>query len=106
MRRILVDHALARGAGKRRGAAHQVSLNEAMIVSPSRSPDILELDAALQSLAKLDPRKAQTVELRFFAGLSVDETAVVLKVSPQTVLRDWKLSKTWLAREMGAAAAD
>jgi RNA polymerase sigma factor (TIGR02999 family) len=106
MRRILVNYALARGAGKRGGAARQVSLNEALIVSPARDSELVELDAALQSLAKLDPRKAQIVELRFFAGLSVEETAVVLKVSPQTVLRDWKLSKTWLAREMGAAAAD
>jgi RNA polymerase sigma factor (TIGR02999 family) len=105
MRRILVNYALARGAGKRGGAARQVSLDEAMVVSPARDSELVELDAALQSLAKVDPRKAQTVELRFFAGLSVEETAVVLKVSPQTVLRDWKLSKTWLAREMGRAAA-
>ena len=106
MRRILVNYALARGAGKRGGAVRHVSLNEALIVSPSRDSEIVELDAALQSLAKLDPRKARTVELRFFAGLSIEETAVVLRVSPQTVLRDWKLSKTWLAREMGLAAAD
>src|SRR5580700_6057201 len=105
MRRILVNYALARGAGKRGGAARQVSLDEAMVVSPARDSELVELDAALQLLAKVDPRKAQTVELRFFAGLSVEETAVVLKVSPQTVLRDWKLSKTWLAREMGRAAA-
>ena len=64
-----------------------------------------KVHADISSGAKLDPRKAQTVELRLFAGLSVEETAVVLKVSPQTVLRDWKLSKTWLAREMGRAAA-
>jgi RNA polymerase sigma-70 factor, ECF subfamily len=106
MRRILVNYALARGAGKRGGAVRQVSLNEALIVSPSRGSEIVELDAALESLAQLDPRKARTVELRFFAGLSVEETALVLKVSPQTVLRDWKLSKTWLAREMGRVAAE
>jgi len=106
MRRILVSYALARSAGKRGGAVRHVSLNEALVVSPSRDSEIVELDAALESLAKLDPRKARTVELRFFAGLSVEETAVALKVSPQTVLRDWKLSKTWLAREMGLAAAD
>jgi len=100
MRRILVNYAVARGAGKRGGAARQVSLDEAMIVSPARHSELVELDTALELLAKLDPRKAQTVELRFFAGLSVEETAAVLKVSPQTVLRDWKLSKTWLAREM------
>jgi RNA polymerase sigma factor (TIGR02999 family) len=106
MRRILVNYALARGAGKRGGAVRHVSLNEGLVVSPSRDSEIVELDAALQSLAKLDPRKARTVELRFFAGLSVEETAVALKVSPQTVLRDWKLSKAWLAREMGLPAAD
>ena len=104
MRRILVNYALARGAGKRGGAAHPVSLDEAMIVSPERDGALVELDEALQALAKLDARKAQVVELRFFAGLSVEETAAVLEVSPQTVLRDWKLSKTWLAREMGRAA--
>jgi RNA polymerase sigma factor (TIGR02999 family) len=105
MRRILVNYALARGAGKRGGAARQVSLDEAMIVSPARDSELVELDTALALLAKLDPRKAQTVELRFFAGLSVEETAAVLKVSPQTVLRDWKLSKTWLAREMARPGA-
>ena len=76
-----------------------------MIVSPgARLPALVELDEALQALANVDSRKARVVELRFFAGLSVDETAAVLKVSPQTVLRDWSLSKTWLAREMGRAA--
>jgi RNA polymerase sigma-70 factor (ECF subfamily) len=100
MRRILVNHALARGAGKRGGEARQVSLDEAMVASPARDSKLVELDTALQALAQIDPRKAQTVELRFFAGLSVEETAAVLKVSPQTVLRDWKLSKAWLAREM------
>jgi RNA polymerase sigma factor (TIGR02999 family) len=106
MRRILVNYALARGAGKRGGAGRQVTLDEAMIVSPDRDSELVELDGALQSLAQVDPRKAQVVELRFFAGLSVEETAAVLKVSPQTVLRDWKLSKTWLARELGRAAGD
>jgi RNA polymerase sigma-70 factor, ECF subfamily len=106
MRRILVNYALARGAGKRGGAGHQVTLDEAMIVSPDRDSQLVELDTALQSLAKVDARKAQVVELRFFAGLSVEETAAVLKVSPQTVLRDWRLSKTWLARELGRAASD
>jgi len=106
MRRILVNYAVARGAGKRGGAGRQVTLDEAMIVSPEGDSQLVELDAALQSLAKVDARKAQVVELRFFAGLSVEETAAVLKVSPQTVLRDWKLSKTWLARELGRAAGD
>jgi RNA polymerase sigma factor (TIGR02999 family) len=106
MRRILVNYALARSAGKRGGAARQVSLDEAMIVCAERDSDLVELDAALQSLAKLDPRKAQIVELRFFGGLSVEETAAVLKVSTQTVLRDWKLSKSWLAREMRRASGN
>ena len=75
-----------------------------MIVSPERDPQLVELDGALQSLAKVDSRKVQVVELRFFGGLSVEETAAVLKVSPQTVLRDWSLSKTWLARELSRAA--
>jgi RNA polymerase sigma factor (TIGR02999 family) len=100
MRRILVNYALARTAGKRGGPAHQVSLDEALIVAPERDSMLLALDAALQSLARRDARKAQVVELRFFGGLDVEETATALKVSPQTVLRDWKLSKTWLAREM------
>jgi RNA polymerase sigma-70 factor, ECF subfamily len=104
MRRILVNYALTRSAGKRGGAARHVSLDEAMIVSPERDSALVELDEALQALANVDSRKARVVELRFFAGLSVDETAAVLKVSPQTVLRDWSLSKTWLAREMGRAA--
>jgi RNA polymerase sigma factor (TIGR02999 family) len=104
MRRILVNYAIARGAGKRGGSGRKVSLEEAIIASPEHDTQVVELDAALESLAKLDPRKAQIVEMRFFAGLSVEETAAVLKVSPQTVLRDWSLAKTWLAREMGRAS--
>jgi RNA polymerase sigma factor (TIGR02999 family) len=100
MRRILVNYAVARGAGKRGGSVRKVSLEDAMIASPDGDSQVVELDEALQQLAKFDPRKAQIVELRFFAGLGVEETAAVLKVSPQTVLRDWSLSKTWLAREM------
>jgi RNA polymerase sigma-70 factor, ECF subfamily len=106
MRRVLVNYALARGAGKRGGAAQRVSLDEAMVVSPERDSQLVELDRALQALARFDARKAQVVELRFFAGMSVEETASVLNVSPQTVLRDWNLSKTWLAREMGRPAGD
>ncbi len=100
MRRILVNHAVARDAGKRGAGARQVSLDDAMAVSPERDSELVELDEALLALAEVDPRKAQVVELRFFGGLSVDETASVLKVSPQTVLRDWSLSKSWLARRM------
>jgi RNA polymerase sigma-70 factor, ECF subfamily len=105
MRRILVNHALARGAGKRGGKAQRVSLDEAMPISAEHEPDLVVLDQALNALAEVDARKAQVVELRFFGGLSVEETAAVLKVSPQTVLRDWTLSKTWLAREMKRSAA-
>ena len=106
MRRILVNYALARGAGKRGGSARRVALEDAIIASPERDSQVVELDQALLQLAKLDPRKAQIVEMRFFAGLSVEETAAVLKVSPQTVLRDWSLSKTWLAREMSRSSRD
>jgi len=104
MRRILVNYALARGASKRGGSVHKVALEDALVVSPERDEQIVELDAALESLAKLDDRKARIVEMRFFAGLSVEETAAVLKVSPQTVLRDWNLAKSWLAREMDRSA--
>ena len=106
MRRILVNYAVARGAGKRGGSFRKVSLEDAMIACPEHDSLVVELDQALGQLAKFDPRKAQIVELRFFAGLSVEETAAVLKVSPQTVLRDWSLSKTWLARQMSHTAGD
>jgi len=104
MRRILVNYALARGAGKRGGSVRRVALEDALVVSPERDEQIVELDAALERLAKLDDRKARIVEMRFIAGLSVEETAAVLKVSPQTVLRDWNLAKSWLAREMDRSA--
>ena len=100
MRRILVNYAVARGTAKRGGLVRAVSLDDAMIASGERGSQVVELDMALDELAKIDARKAKIVELRFFAGLSVEETAAVLKVSPQTVLRDWSLAKTWLAREM------
>lgn len=104
MRRILVNHALARRAGKRGGSARRVSFDRALLVSEENDSQIVELDLALVALAKVDPRKARMVELRFFAGLSVDETASVLQVSPQTVLRDWSVAKSWLAREMSRCA--
>jgi RNA polymerase sigma-70 factor, ECF subfamily len=100
MRRILVNYAIGRGAGKRGGSGRKISLEEAMIASPERDSQLVELDGALEKLARLDPRKAQIVEMRFFAGLSVEETAAVLKVSP----RHWNLSKTWLAREMSCVS--
>jgi len=104
MRRILVDHARSRGYLKHGGAVRRVSLDEAMVVAQSRRRELVELDDALNDLGKLDARKAQVVETRFFGGLSVDETAAVLGFSPQTVARDWKLSKIWLTRQMSRAA--
>jgi len=100
MRRILVDHARSRNYQKRGGGAMNVTLDEALVGSAERGADLLALDDALQSLARQDPRKSQVVELRFFGGLSVDETAEALKVSPETVLRDWRLAKVWLLREV------
>jgi RNA polymerase sigma-70 factor (ECF subfamily) len=100
MRRILVDHARARRAQKRGGQANPVTLDEQLVVAGGPDRDLVSLDDALQALATFDERKARVVEMRFFGGLSVEETAEVLKVSPQTVLRDWKLAKVWLLREM------
>lgn len=103
MRRVLVDMARSRHYQKREGEAQKVSLDEALEVSQERSADLVALDDALNSLVAIDPRKSQVVELRFFGGLSAEESAEVLKVSPDTVLRDWKLSKVWLLREMKKA---
>jgi len=100
MRRILVDAARARGYQKRGGGAEHVSLDEALVVSNEPSHDLVALDDALNALAAFDARKSQVVEMRFFAGLTVDETAEVLHVSPDTVMRDWRLAKVWLLREL------
>jgi RNA polymerase sigma factor (TIGR02999 family) len=100
MRRILVDHARSRLSQKRGGATRRVSLDEALTVSPERGADLVALDDALKALAAVDARKSQVVELRYFGGLSVDETAESLHVSPDTVLRDWSLAKVWLLREL------
>ncbi len=100
MRRILVDYARSRQYAKRGGDAHQVSLDEGLIVSEERGAEVVALDEALIGLAAIDSRKSQIVELRFFGGLSIDETAEVLGVSPGTVMRDWTLAKAWLRREM------
>jgi RNA polymerase sigma factor (TIGR02999 family) len=100
MRRILVDYARNRRYAKRGGGAHQVSLDEELIVSEERSAEVVALDDALRGLASLDERKCRLVELRFFGGLSIEETAEVLGVSPGTVMRDWTLAKAWLRREM------
>ncbi|HTD43001.1 MAG TPA: sigma-70 family RNA polymerase sigma factor [Bryobacteraceae bacterium] len=100
MRRILVDRARARQARKRGMGTPALELDEALVVAQGRGADLVALDDALNGLAALDPRKGQVVELRFFGGLSVEETAEVLKVSKETVLRDWKLAKSWLRREL------
>lgn len=102
MRRILVDHARSRQYAKRGGDARPVSLDEGAIVSEARTAEVMALDEALVSLAAVDQRKSQIVELRFFGGLSIEETAGVLAVSPGTVMRDWTLAKAWLRREMSA----
>jgi len=102
MRRILVDHARARQYAKRGGDAHPVSLDESAIVSAERTAEVVALDEALAGLAAVDQRKSQIVELRFFGGLSIEETAAVLAVSAGTVMRDWTLAKAWLRREMRA----
>jgi RNA polymerase sigma factor (TIGR02999 family) len=100
MRRILTDFARARHYLKRGGGAPRTSLHEGLVAGQERSKDLLAVDDALTALAALEPRKSQVVELRFFGGLSVEETAEVLKVSPETVMRDWKFAKAWLAREL------
>jgi RNA polymerase sigma-70 factor (ECF subfamily) len=100
MRRILVDHARTRRSLKRGGEDRLVSLDEEHLAGGQPDRDLVSLDDALDALATLDPRKVRAVELRFFGGLSVEETAEILKVSPQTVMRDWKLAKVWLLRQM------
>jgi RNA polymerase sigma-70 factor (ECF subfamily) len=100
MRRILVDHARHRGYQKRGGGAQRVTLHEGLVMSADPALDVVALDRALDALAKVDDRKSRTIELRFFGGLSVEETADVLQVSPDTVKRDWRLAKLWLLREL------
>ena len=106
MRRILVDYARSRRYSKRGGEWRQVPLNEALAVFPDRRTDIVALDDALRALSKIDLRKSQVVEMRFFGGMSVKETAEVLHISEETVLRDWRLAKVWLLGELGESAAD
>ena len=96
MRQILVDHARARHAGKRGGLAEKLPLDQAFEFSPQRSGELVKLDDALQSLEQLDPRQGRIVELRFFGGLSVEETAEVLGISPRAVKRDWSVARAWL----------
>ena len=100
MRRILVDYARSRNANKRGGAARPVTLDESLDFAPQRSADLVALDDSLEALATIDPRKSKVVELKFFGGLETSEMAEVLGVSQQTILRDWKLAKLWLLREL------
>jgi RNA polymerase sigma-70 factor (ECF subfamily) len=100
MRRILVEFARRQGSLKRGGEVQRVSLEESLVVYGERGADLVALDDALKALAALDARRSRVVELRFFGGLSVEETAAVLKVSPETVMHDWKLAKAWLRRAM------
>ena len=105
MRRILVDHARRHNLKRGGGFAH-VSLDEASTIGGGRDEDLVALDDAMNDLAKLDPRKAKVVEMRFFGGLSVEETAEVLKISAVTVMRDWSTAKAWLYRELTGGAGD
>jgi RNA polymerase sigma factor (TIGR02999 family) len=106
MRRVLVDHARSRGYHKRGGGVRPVSLDEALVASSDRSANLIVLDEALDRLTKQDPRKGKVVELRFYGGLSVKETAAVLNVSPFTVIRDWNFAKAWLHREIKSSSAN
>jgi RNA polymerase sigma factor (TIGR02999 family) len=100
IRRILVDHARRRHYAKHGGGAEQIPLEEAVLGTRARGIEVLALDNALTSLSNVDLRKARVVELRYFGGLTVEETAEFLQISPETVMRDWKLAKTWLFREL------
>jgi RNA polymerase sigma factor (TIGR02999 family) len=100
MRRIMVDHARERHALKRGGGALKVTLDEAALVTEARSEELLALDEALEALAVQDPRKSQIVELRYFGGMTVEETAEFLKLSPRTVEREWTMAKAWLYRAL------
>jgi RNA polymerase sigma factor (TIGR02999 family) len=100
MRRVLVDHARSKGYQKRGGGARKVTLDEGLVAAAEPALDVVALDRALEALAAVDARKGRVIELRFFGGLSVEETAAVLQVSPDTVKRDWRLAKLWLLREL------
>ena len=102
MRRILVDHARSRAYAKRGGGAVQVSLQEELAAVKPRHVDVLALDQALAALSEFDPRKGRVVELRYFGGLSVEETAEVLEISAETAKRDWKIAKAWLFSELAS----
>ena len=100
MRQILIERARARGAAKRGGVRHRVTLDDALAAGEDRSIDLLALDEALERLAAIDPEQARLVELRFFGGLTVEETAEAMDISPATVKRHWTIAKAWLTREL------
>jgi RNA polymerase sigma-70 factor (ECF subfamily) len=106
MRHILVDHARGAGRQKRGGGVRVLVLEEAIILSPERSADLIALDEALSRLAEVDPRKARVVEMRYFGGMEIEEVAGALQVHPNTVVRDWRLAKAWLKREVSASERD
>ena len=106
MRLILVDYARARNRDRRGGGAQRVSLDDALAIVNEQSAELVALDDALNSLAAFDARKSKVAELRFFGGLSVEETAEVLHVSPITVMREWRLAKAWLYRELNREVSD
>jgi RNA polymerase sigma factor (TIGR02999 family) len=101
MRRVLVDHARERNRTKRRGAAIHIPADAAVVLSPERLDEVVALDLALEHLAQRDERKSKVFEMRFFGGLSVEETAEALSVAPNTVIRDWDFARAWLRRELG-----
>lgn len=100
MRRILVDHARKKAYQKRGGDAERVPFDSDLFLPDEKSPSLIDLDDTLKTLAKIDPRKAQVVEMKYFGGLTVEEIAAALRVSPDTVMRDWKFAKSWLKREL------
>jgi len=106
MRQILVDFARSRNYQKRGGGAHQVSLDESMVIGQPRDEDLIALDEALDALAEFDERKSRVVEMRFFGGLTESETSEALKVSPETVRRDWRLAKSWLLLKLSGEDLD
>lgn len=105
MRRILIDHARRYDYAKRGGGAQRISLDEAAVVAKQRGQALLMLDEALKSLAKIDPRRSQVVELRYFGGLNNEEIAGVLKISENTVTRDWNMARAWLYQELSGSVA-
>lgn len=106
MRQVLVDHARSRGYRKRGGGAERVPLDEVQLAAAEPAVDVIELDRALVAFAAVDPRRSQVVELRYFGGLTLDETAEVLHVSVETVKRDWRLAKLWLLHELNGDARE